>query len=262
LIATLIALLCGPAALAGHRQDFEMEILVDGRPLHEYVARGQSYVEAIEGKEYAVRLTNRTGRRVAVALAVDGLNSIDANATTARDAAKWIVGPHRSIVIEGWQTGPDTARRFFFTTEDRSYGAWLGATEDLGIVTAAFFRERVPRPVPYESAKRQDSDASRSSGERPAAAPRGKVDQAASAEAESALSDEYAATGIGREVDHRVRRIRFDEEATPAAVFQVRYEYREALVQLGILPRHEDPLARRERATGFDDFAFAPDPYR
>ena len=45
----------------------------------------------------------------------------------------------------------------------------------------------------------------------------------------------------------------------------LRYEYHDALVRLGIRPRHhahfEDPLARRERARGFEDMQFAPDPF-
>ena len=101
---------------------------------------GTTYVEALRGREYAVRLANRTGERVAVALAVDGLSSIDARRTTARAARKWILGPWETITIEGWQTGADTARKFYFTTEDDSYGAWLGKTDDLGVVRIRLLR--------------------------------------------------------------------------------------------------------------------------
>jgi hypothetical protein len=84
--------------------------------------------------------------------------------------------------------------------------------------------------------------------------------------AERQLSDRLAATGIGREEEHRVHRVRFDAEKSPAAVLQLRYEYHDALVKLGVLPRpyarSEDPLQRRQRARGFEDMEFAPDPYR
>ena len=76
----------------------------------------------------------------------------------------------------------------------------------------------------------------------------------------------YFACGTLRATLHRVRRVRFEAEAKPAAVMEVRYEYHDALVQLGVLPApyawQEDPLARRERARGFSDTGFAPDPYR
>ena len=62
---------------------FNVEILVNGRRLDEYHARGRSYEEAIEGAEYEVRLRNPLPYRVAVALSVDGLNTIDARRTSA-----------------------------------------------------------------------------------------------------------------------------------------------------------------------------------
>ena len=109
-----------PAA-AISESSYTMEILVAGAPAREYQARGTSYIEAHRGSEYAIRLTNRSGQRIAVALAVDGLNTIDAETTSARDAAKWVLGPWQSVVISGWQMSSETARKFYFTTEQQSY---------------------------------------------------------------------------------------------------------------------------------------------
>ena len=64
-------------------RNFDLEILVGGRPLDEYYARNKNYVEAIPGAEYEVRIRNPFAFRVAVALSVDGLNSIDARRTSA-----------------------------------------------------------------------------------------------------------------------------------------------------------------------------------
>ena len=292
-----------------------MELLVDGRPGPEYLARDKTYIEALAGREYAVRLTIRTDRRIAVALSVDGLNSIDAKVTSADGASKWILGPYQSLTIDGWQTSAQTARKFFFTSESRSYGAWLGKTRNLGVVAAAVFREKLPPlpkpcgdhlPCPYSGGRdnedsrarkpvrqRADADAQDAPAAPPAAnAPAdpslAEPDREARAEARDqlealgyseslkderrdgnkrALSDELAATGIGRELEHRVVRVPFDAEGHPAALMEVRYEYRNALVKLGVLPCAQeygcgDRLAQRERAHGFTDGGFAPDPYR
>jgi len=249
------------AAIADNA-DFTMEILVDGRPLSEYAARGAVYVEALEGREYSVRLRNRTAGRVAVALSVDGLNSIDAATTSAREARKWILGPYEMITLDGWQTGQATARRFFFTSEGRSYGAWLDQTDNLGIVSAAFFREQLPPPVTRRRSWRRGDRGGAREGEPSPVAPDAAAPRAESGK--SSADDDYAATGIGREVDHRVREVRFEAEPHPAAVIDLRYEYHDALVRLGVLPPRDcdEPLARRERARGFDDSGFAPDPYR
>src|SRR6185503_1042981 len=73
----LLAAALAPAgnALALDRGGYSMEVLIGGTPVHEYAARGTSYVEALKNREYSVRLTNRTAGRIAVALSVDGLNS-------------------------------------------------------------------------------------------------------------------------------------------------------------------------------------------
>ena len=234
---------------------YTVEILVDGTPLSVYPHGATAYIEAVKGRDYAVRLTNRTDDRVAVALAVDGLNSIDARHTTARESQKWILNPRETVTLPGWQTGSGTARRFVFTTESRSYGAWLGRTSDLGVINAAFFRER-PRsePAPMEF-ERSDAAASerRESAERKCPASNAPT-----------AKDKLAATGIGREVDHRVVHVEFDEEDAPASVVSLRYEYHDELVRLGVLPTDDDgeALARRERARGFSDDGFAPDPFR
>jgi len=237
---------------------YSMEVLVDGNPLAAYSARGTTYVEALKGAEYAIRLTNRTGERVAVALAVDGLNSIDAKHTSAHDARKWILAPWETVTLSGWQTSSGTARRFVFTSESSSYGTWLGRTSDLGVISAAFFREsrRLDDISPKPSAPQPLSK--RGADNEPGAAPR----ESLSGEMKSRAKDELAATGIGREVEHRVMQVDFDEEDTPASTLSVRYEYHDALVRLGVIPASGDALARRERARGFADPGFAPDPNR
>jgi hypothetical protein len=255
--AAIVAMagLMAPAASASQYSDYSVEVLVDGRPLTEYPARATTYIEARRGAEYSVRLSNRTSRRVAVALAVDGLNSIDAKTTPARTAAKWVLDPYESIVIEGWQISSGSARRFYFTTEDDSYGEWLGKTANLGVIEAAFFRERQPDRILDAPAQKREGTSGRSGAP---AAPEVLGDSARQKSGESFIPDDYAATGIGRRVDNPVRRIRMNLEERPAASIRIRYEYREQLVRLGVLPSPwaPDPLSRREQANGF-----APDPY-
>src|SRR5215213_4006218 len=48
--------------------NFQIEVLVNGRPLAEYYARGRTYMEALQGAESEVRLRNSSPDRVAVAL--------------------------------------------------------------------------------------------------------------------------------------------------------------------------------------------------
>lgn len=253
---------------------FEVDVLVNGRPLEEYYARGKRYVEALEGAEYAVRVRNPLGVRVAVALSVDGMNTIDARRSAASDASKWVIEPYQSMTISGWQMSSARARRFYFTTERNSYGAKLGQTSNLGVITAVFFRERrpvgvvVPRPRDPRPIEDGALDGVRNeSKEAPSSSARGE-DGRASGQARKSQrypvpDDDYAATGIGRNVRNDVYWINMDLESRPSAEVTVRYEYHDALVRLGIIPRpypRPDTLRRRERATGFEDRRYSPEP--
>ena len=62
---------------------------------------------------------------------------------------------------------------------------------------------------------------------------------------------------------HDVRWVNLDLQPRPVGEVVIRYEYRDALVRLGIIPRHysrQDALRRRERSTGFEDRGFSPEP--
>lgn len=242
------------AASARHAVE-DLDILVDGIPQRRHAHGGRWYVEALKGREYAIRIRNPFGVRVAVALSVDGLNTIDARQTTAATARKWVIDPYQTITISGWQTSRTDARRFEFTTEERSYGQALGRTANLGVISAVYFKERVARI----SRERQDS-AERRAGAPAPASPRQESSAAAD---KAAAADEYAATGMGRRTDRAVTQVWLDLEPTPAQSVDIRYEFRPQLVRLGVLPdsSSRDPLARRERARGFEP-GFSPEPPR
>lgn len=239
IIVVALVLFCG-TAVASIDAGFGLAVVVnndEARP--EYRARGTVYVEALRGANYALRITNPMPYRVAVALSVDGLNTIDAKHTDAWRAAKWVLDPYESTVISGWQVNDRTARRFFFTGEKDSYGASLGQTENLGVIEAIFYRER-ERRVMIE-------------------APAAKSQSARDAVAGAAPAEPYAATGMGGRTRHDVEAVSIDLEPQPVAKLRIRYEFRPQLVRLGVLPRFETPLERRERASGFD--GFCPEPH-
>ena len=234
----------------------EVDILVDGAPQPRYAHDGRWYVEARKGREYAIRLRNPYAVRVAVALSVDGLNTIDARETTGAGARKWVIGPYETVTISGWQTSLTEARRFEFTTEARSYGQALGKTANLGVISAVFFKERVPAIM---TETRNDAAARdrAPSGLPPSAA------QEAAAASGNKKADEYAATGMGRQTGHAVEQVWLNLEDAPVQTVNIRYEFHPQLVRLGILPadRTVDPLQRRERARGFAP-EFCPEPPR
>jgi hypothetical protein len=258
LVAVLGCSVALPVALRASANDPRagIEIMVNGVSQPKFAHNGRLYVEALKGREYAIRLRNPYPVRVAVALSVDGLNTIDARETTAVDARKWVLAPYEIITISGWQTSSTEARRFEFTTEARSYGAALGKTANLGMISAVFFKERTPAPIPYasnEERNRRDQSAP------PAPAAAAPAQEAGAASSRQKAADEFAATGMGRRTDHAVTQLWLDLEDAPSQAINVRYEFRPQLVRLGILAPTPDPLDRRERARGFEE-GFSPVP--
>ena len=254
------------------RSGFDVEVLVDGVPLPEYYARGRNYIEAQQGVEYELRIRNPLGERVAVALAVDGLNSIDARRTSAANASKWVIEAYGTITISGWQMSSNRARRFYFTTERDSYGARIGQTANLGVISAVFFRERRPVVImtPRRSERMEDNDGrsdnkspNSSSGQSPDRSNEGAAPSGKSSGGYPSPDDESAATGIGRNMRHDVRWVNMDLEDRATSEVTLRYEYRAGLVRLGIRPYsypYPDTTRRRESASGFEDRRYSPEP--
>jgi len=250
---------------------FSVEVIVDGRRLQEYDGHGRRYIEALENAEYELRLNNPTGSRVAVALSVDGMNTIDARHTTAWEAHKWVIAPYSTITVRGWQMSSENARRFYFTTERDSYGAKIGQTANLGLISAVFFRERKPLVITQaEPGRRGDKDeglnrdekAPKEATESASANATGDAAKARRAPGYPPPDDESAATGIGRNVSNGVQWIKMELDSSPAGEVAIRYEYRAALVRLGIIPGsvpRPDVLDRREKAAGFEP-KYCPEP--
>ncbi len=294
LTRSLLALIVAPLLLSGSPgltstaeaagvPGVRIDLLIDGRLAREYYTGERIYVEAKKGREYAVRLSNDTAGRVAVALAVDGLNSIDASHSSAKDAAKWVLAPYETITVSGWQVSGEHARKFVFTSEERSYGAWLGDTRNLGLITAVVFPERTyccREPVPYsrrydsygadeDAAPMEEARSPRAGAGKSQKSPARPEAEAADASADVSAGasrssrraprkqkkDERAATGSGRKHRNEVVWTEFDLDPTPLGTVNIRYGFKDELVELGVLPEPRKRLDRREAARGF-----APDP--
>jgi hypothetical protein len=280
--AGLALFLAGARLPAAERGRFELSVVLDGSVAAEYPFRDRTYIEALKGRTFTLRIHNPTDERVAVALSVDGLNVVDAKRTTAGAATKWILGPRQTADIPGWQISGQTSRRFFFTETARSYAKFIGDTRNVGVIEAVFFREkarrftplRVAPSVPAPEASRnsaEDSQRGQVRGEAGAAEEEARADAPRSSSVQGGLpsvdsfkaqrqSDSFAATGIGDRTDFPVQWVTFEEDPVPAASIALRYEYRRELVRLGVLSR-EDELYARDRGRGFDR-SYAPDPDR
>ena len=259
-----------PGALVG------LSVEVDGRGAALYPASdgsGRYYLEAHAGSRYCVSLANRSGERLGVVLTVDGLNAISGE----RDAGRgrmYVLDAWQSTTVQGWRTSLQEVRQFTFVDERRSYAARTGqANEKMGWIEVAVYRERrpyvrvAPTPVPYAEPRREapaDEQANRErdrSDARPAAPAQAPGDAAAAGASRegAAKAQSFPGTGWGDRAHDPVLLVSFEPESTPCQRTTLRYEYRSALVALGILPPRvvsRDRLWQREHAE--NGFAQAP----
>lgn len=189
-----------------------------GMPYREFFESGRPTLRVRPNEEYSIVVRNPLPVRAAVAVSIDGLNSIDGQRSSPRNARKWMVEPNSSITIEGWQTGGASLRKFVFTGPDASYANWREDkdgkpyTKNLGVIGVAWFWNKAELdqalnpPQPFANESSALSSAGAGMGKRAASAPR-------------AMGEDRAGTGMGREERHPVTQVDFDADA---GMFSVR----------------------------------------
>jgi hypothetical protein len=152
----LFLALCGAAAAApacaGGRL-VEVQILdrSQGQALPVWRWRGTDWVAGQPGNRYAVQLVNRTGERVLVVLSVDGINAVTGE-TAGVGQSGYVLGPWQSAEITGWRKSERDAAAFYFTSLADSYAARTDRPDNVGVIGAAVFRERLRWDEPHDAA--------------------------------------------------------------------------------------------------------------
>ena len=163
---SMLTLLAAAPALAWDQHDYEdpsirwndnwvdgklvdVQIRVDGDAAPLYYAPGRfdrHYLQAFAGRNYSVILKNNTGRRIAVLVAVDGLNVVNGEMSNLRsNEPMYVLGPWEQATIRGWRSSLDEVRKFVFVDESRSYAQRTGqANSDMGWIRVLAFREQLP----------------------------------------------------------------------------------------------------------------------
>ena len=188
------------------------------------------YVEAVKGDRYSIQVTNRSGRRIAAVIAVDGRNIINGRKSDLKgDEPMYIVGPYESNTFEGWRTGMDRTNRFYFTEPSDSYAEKVFADASaMGTIALAVYMEKLPEILPHSGKPPRLKEA-------PAgAAPCAPKDSLSADRAEQKKGEE-AGTGFGETTHSPAYQVHFEPEHLPAEKIVLKYEWRSELCRRGIL---------------------------
>ena len=261
----------------------DVQLRVDGEASPLYVGPGHDdrrYFQAFAGRNYSVVLRNNSGRRVAVLLAVDGLNAVNGEITQLRPSEDmYVLGAYEQATIRGWRTSLDEVRRFVFVDENRSYAERTNqANSDMGWIRVLSFREQLPwwqtrrqgwggdvrrfrddapqasspesAPVPMNEAPRARAEESKDGAPMRSMAPEAQ-DNLQKAEPDNGGS--FPGTGWGQRQQDHVNRTQFTPDPVAVDHLIFRYEYASGLQALGIVPvrGYHDRLGERDGQVGF-----------
>ena len=122
---------------------FQMEILVAGRPVTEYHHQGNLFIEGRKGSEFVIRLTNNSYDEAMAIVAVDGLNVIDGSRADHKGAG-YLINPQSHIDVKGWVKDMNSFNAFYFAGKGDSYSERVGkGNSNNGVIGAMFFRPKL-----------------------------------------------------------------------------------------------------------------------
>lgn len=231
---------------------------------------GQRYVVGTPGHEYAIRIRNYARERILAVTSVDGVNVVSGE-TASPEQSGYVIDPGGSVEIAGWRRSLERTAAFYFTDLGDSYAAHTGRPNDVGVIGVAVFREQArvgalsslrDKIAAHEEARfdRADVPASPAPSEQPRAERQAAGADAAGAMAKAAplASAPKLGTGFGRDETSYAQRVRFERaSAAPAETIAIRYDRRENLIAMGVLPR---PRYAERAPDPFPAMRFVPAP--
>jgi hypothetical protein len=252
-----------------------------GRVLPVYRYRGEYWVAGNPGSKYSIAVTNRQGARVLAVVSVDGVNVLTGE-TAAFEQTGYVFNGHQRYDVSGWRKSDHEIAAFNFVASPRSYAERTGRPDHVGTIGVALFRERYepPRfyPAPDYRYRYEGQDSSREllkrheaeSSPAPTAqgAPGATADGAKrsySGAAGASRAEEKLGTGHGRREWDSVTRTTFERASSqPAEVIRIRYDSRENLIAMGVIPDSRRPWDRTPNPfpDSFGNNGYVPDPPR
>ena len=126
------------------KSNYELQVLVNGKPLKEFYHNGRNYIEGKENSEFKLRIKNNGYRKILAVPTVDGLSVMDGS-IASQDSAGYIIDGRSSMTIDGWRTSLEEVAKFYFTDSKGSYAEKSNKGGNLGVIGLAVFEEKPER---------------------------------------------------------------------------------------------------------------------
>jgi len=251
-LAATLAAAAGSSAACAAIGTLDVVTRDNGQVLPVYPKDGRRWIVGAPGREYSVRVCNRTNARVLAVMSVDGVNIVTGD-TAAPAQSGYVLSAWECADINGWRKSMERTAAFYFTELPDAYATRTGRPENVGVIGVAFFREKTPPVVSWKDkvSRMQAAEEAGSGGsydakkETAQGTLRGEAQSNERARADAATSAPPAAaplaklgTGHGRSEESPTQMVAFEREsAAPNETIAIHYDRHENLVALGVLPR-------------------------
>ena len=115
-----------------------------GEALSVHEKDGRHYVVGQPGREYAIRITNRSAGRILAVTSVDGVNVVSGD-TASPEQSGYVIDSAGSVEIAGWRKSFSRTAAFFFTEHSNSYAVRTGRPFDVGVIGSRCSAEQARR---------------------------------------------------------------------------------------------------------------------
>lgn len=206
----------------GHAADLVVYDVTGQRELPVYAHEGRQYVAGVPGHRYAVRIYTRGPARHLAVVSVDGLNVLTGS-PAAPSQTGYVIAPGEMLAVDGWRKSLQEVAAFTFTSVPESYAGRTQQDQNVGVIGAALFREKMRRIYPM--------------------AP-GESDAAAGAADPSRIErkSQELGTGHGPRQDSPATRVEFERASPrPDLMLAIYYDSEESLRKRGIIPQESTP---------------------
>ncbi|MEZ5705820.1 MAG: hypothetical protein R3E56_11390 [Burkholderiaceae bacterium] len=253
-----------PAHALGRLGDVQVIDRDTSETLPVYRHRGEYWVAGRPGARYAVSIQNRQSARLLGVVSVDGINAISGEKAGFNQTG-YVLDPWQSYRVTGWRKSDDEVAAFHFTASPASYAERTGRPEQVGVIGVALFRERVDPPaVSVPDSRYREAPESprfeRQQAPAPSPSAAAKRGAAADAMAESAAAPRLGTGHGAREIDSIGHTTFERRSARPDEIVRIRYDSRENLIAMGVIPARAVP-PRPNPFPGGSNRGYAPDPY-
>jgi hypothetical protein len=267
----LVVIWLALAVQSAHAAGRLAEVLVidrdSGMPLRTYYHRGEYWIAGNPGARYAIEIRNTLHQRLLAVTSVDGINVLTGD--TARwDQSGYVLHGEEAYEITGWRKSQAEVAAVEFTTVPGSYAARTGRSANIGVIGVAVFRERVPEHItatPPDAAGSPPAAARENGAESSLRGEADVDDQAARSAQRSGLAPSAPLAKLG--TGHGAREKSYVEftdftrsSSQPNEIVRIRYDSRENLLALGIIPRAAPLAGDPNPFPGSSLVHFVPDP--